>query len=297
MTDDNGGFGRRDVKVTIVVRAWVKDDEAWDMTFHGLDRICETVDRSRINIILVANDSIGNPEVVNDYVDVFVGLRENMGAVRATNAGLQLAMLDPSEFILVLDNDTLIPAGDFKILDRWLAHFDDDEVGAVGAMSDYVSGYQNVINLQYRYTKEVEKSNEGGKGYTGPVYAPWLISFACMYRKISLMTCPPPELTGSQIAERTQNGSFPLRLDPTELQRAWFWDERFEPGNSEDLDISYRLAFRGWKQVVATDVYVHHQGSVSFREYDFKALVEKNRQKLLEKWGVHVLRATGVVRS
>lgn len=293
--DTTGQYGRRDVKVSIIVRAWMKSMAAYDQTFACLSSLTAACGTTS-HVIGVFNESETDDSLYG-MVDTAVVLHANYGAVRATNVGLQLAMLDPSEFILVLDNDTRFPEGDAKILDRWMAHFEDENVGAAGAMTDYVSGWQNVEAMNHRYTKKVEKSNQGGPGHTGPIYAPWLISFACMYRKLALQTCPPPEIGGDEIAQRTGNGAFPLKLQADEVQRGWLWDERYEPGNSEDIDISYRLAFRGWKLVVANDVYVHHLGSQSFKELDFKNLVQGNVTKLADKWGLHVLQATGLMRT
>ena len=75
---------------------------------------------------------------------VYLSLPSNQGSVRALNLGLSQALMSNAKFILVLDNDCEIPkdAGDW--LERWLAHFDRDDVGAVGAVSDHAAGMQQL---------------------------------------------------------------------------------------------------------------------------------------------------------
>jgi len=210
-------------------------------------------------------------------------LDENMGAVRATNAGLMLSMLNPSEFVLVLDDDTEIPKGDVEWLDRWLKHFDDPKVGAAGATTDYVAGAQNIEVCPETYDKAWKDEKTGAQGMEGPVFAPFLISFACMYRKSALKKMYAPSIghEGIALAEKSE----------APLARSFLWDERFEPGNSEDIDVSVRLRLAGYQLKIARDVYIHHKGSQTFKgvEGGFDALLEANRQKMVEKWGIEIL--------
>lgn len=299
--DTNGEYGRRPHQVSVIVRAWIKDEEARDITLRCLS----SLSRDDLKIILVVNE-------LYDY-EALVGLAplaahcvvspENMGAVRATNIGLQLAMLDPSEFILVLDNDTRVPDGDTKWLDRWVAHFSDESVGAVGATSDYVAGLQNVANTPRTYTKAPKESVEGGPGYEGPLTVDYLISFACMYRKTALRRAFPPWIGADEI-EKVR------KLDPAHRSVAlgslkpegyepitYAWDERYEPGQCEDIDISLRISMAGYDLQVARDVYIHHEGSKSFGEQGkpLSPLIQENQKKMLEKWGPTILEAVGLI--
>lgn len=285
---NSGKYGRRDFEVTIIVRAHGNPE----LTRKCLDSIGKNTDQSSYSLVLVDQEGLlQNP----NYVDIHLVTRENMGAVRATNLGLQVAMLDPSEFILVLDNDTAVPDGDTEWLNRFVAHFSDLGVGAVGATSDYVTGEQNIAETPRTYTKEVDESNEGGPGITGPLEAAFLISFAAMYRKSALRSVVPSWFTGHDITNMAEGR---VRFNAEDAQGAYLWDEEnFEPGCSEDLDISLRLRLSGKKLLIARDVYLHHVGSQAFKDIGFHGLLTEKSRKLVEKWGSDLLVDKGLARK
>jgi GT2 family glycosyltransferase len=73
----------------------------------------------------------------------FLRFPENRGFVSGANAGTALALLADSEYILHLNNDTEIPAGDYEWLDRLSEPLQaDPRVGAVGAVSNRIYGHQ-----------------------------------------------------------------------------------------------------------------------------------------------------------
>ena len=62
-------------------------------------------------------------------------------------------------------------------------------------------------------------------------------------------------------------------------------DERFSPGGFDDNDLVLRAQERGWDCVIAGDVYIHHEGSATFRTVAPElrgGLV--NRGRFYEKW-------------
>jgi GT2 family glycosyltransferase len=62
-------------------------------------------------------------------------------------------------------------------------------------------------------------------------------------------------------------------------------DERFSPGGFDDNDLVLRAQQRGWDCVIAGDVYIHHEGSATFRVVAPElrgGLV--NRGRFYEKW-------------
>lgn len=185
----------------------------------------------------------------------------NHGSVRAINVGLQLALLSPAPYILLLDNDTEIPAGDAEWLGRFVAYFEDETVGAAGATSNYVNGSQYIEFTPDRFTKDFE---EGGKqNHKAPQPAPHLVSFAMMLRKSA-------------------------------VEQVGLWDERFEPGMGEDYDYSIRLHDAGWKLVIADSVWIHHKGSQTFGQMGFNELLKEAYWKLYQKWGVERLAKAGI---
>lgn len=86
----------------------------------------------------------------------FIRFPANYGSVTAINAGLALSLMSPAEYILLLDNDTEIPAGDVEWLPRWLSYFEDEQVGAAGATTNYVAGYQHTdVRKLWVFQKEL----------------------------------------------------------------------------------------------------------------------------------------------
>lgn len=65
------------------------------------------------------------------------------------------------------------------------------------------------------------------------------------------------------------------------------FDERFFPGQFEDLDFSLRVLIAGKHLRIARDVYIHHFGNQSFRREKFSVprVYTLNRKKFIHKWG------------
>jgi len=290
-----GSWGQQDLKCTIVIPAY-GDPEMTDRCLQSIGEL------AGVHLVLIDQEGTwdrwralsGKPDSrIEGYAPLtnttVVRTRENVGAVRATNIGFQLAMLDTSPFILRLDNDIEIPEGDKTWLDRWLAHFTEDpDVAAAGAVTDWVSGRQAVQQVHQRYTKDWqaqpvdgEQTGAPGAGEAGPVTVPWLISFACMYRKDALIQMPSPNVTMGDIVQKRACHIYHF---------AHLWDERFSPGQWEDIDLSIRLTTpwrvdSRWKLVVAQDVYLHHHCHQAFKAIGgFQELLERNIRKGCEKW-------------
>lgn len=289
-------------RVSIIIRAWGEQG----LTYACLESLVEnTTDiEEQAEIILVDQAGLrdwedgltGKRDEMHSWCDFLVITRENLGAVTATNLGLQIAMTRPSDLILILDNDTRIPDGDTGWLERWVHHFDDEKVGAAGATTDYVAAVQHIAKVPRSHTKAIEQDGRQ-KTWTGPYTVPWLISFACMYRKAALKSMPAPRFGTDELSQPgviLPDGT--LNQEKDDWQEAHLWDERFNPGNWEDIDVSIRLATRGWKLVVARDVYIHHRGSVTFKKGDFGGLLRVNKEKGVAKWGEAVLERLRIAR-
>jgi GT2 family glycosyltransferase len=63
-------------------------------------------------------------------------------------------------------------------------------------------------------------------------------------------------------------------------------DEGFGVGCYDDDDYCLRAKEAGFTLLVALDVWIHHEGSRTFRSQriDYGKLMEANRKKFLEKW-------------
>ncbi|MFW6174075.1 MAG: glycosyltransferase family 2 protein, partial [Elusimicrobiota bacterium] len=115
-----------------------------------------------------------------------------------------------------------------KWLSRMLKHFRNN-IAAVGPTSNFVSGLQD-IRLKKKDDYEEKVS--------------YLIGL-CMLLKRKALDSIVGKGTGD----------------------TYYVDPRFYPGGSEELDICFRLAKKGYDMVIAKDVFVHHFGSRSLQHF------------------------------
>ena len=255
-------YRRPDYPVDILVRG----HENVALTAACLSSIRRNTDPDLYQLWYVDNGSqpANFYQLVKNNPDVaFVRLPFNHGSVRAINTGLLMALQSSAEFVLLLDNDTEIPAGDTEWLNRFMAYFDDDTVGAAGAVSDYVSGMQQAEAAPDTYTKDWQDDEKGRGGVKTPPDAPILVSFAMMIRK--------------QV-----------------VREIGLFDERYEPGNCEDYSWTLRARQAGWRLVVAKSVWIKHVGSQTFGKMGFSDLLQTNYAKLIDEFGIEKLNELGI---
>lgn len=252
---------RRDAyQVDILIRGW----QSTELTQACLSTIERYTDPELYQITYVDNGTDINraADLMRQFPNVqFVRLPFNHGSVRGINTGLALAMMSPAPYVLLMDNDTEVPRGDTTWLERWLTFFQDEEVAAAGAVSDYVSGRQNADFMPDTYNKDWQENGRGGVAKPQPVEL--MVSFALMLRKSA-------------------------------VQAVGLFDELFEPGMSEDYDYTLRLRQAGYKCVVANSVWIKHRGSQTFGRMGFNDLLASSYEKLINKWGVDGLAELGI---
>ncbi|HEY1409389.1 MAG TPA: glycosyltransferase [Promineifilum sp.] len=253
-------YRRETYPVDILVRGY----ENAALTHACLSSIVANTDPALYQLTYVDNGT--NEDSFMHLVRSFPGaqfarLPFNHGSVRAINTGLLLALQSPSDFVLLLDNDTEIPAGDVEWLDRFISYFEDSEVAAAGAVTDYVAGMQQAEHAPDTYTRDWEEDGRGG--VKRPPDSPVLVSFALMLRK-------------------------------DVVQQIGLFDERYEPGNCEDYSYSIRLRQAGWRLVVAKSVWIKHVGSQTFGRMNHPGLLQTNYGKLVDEFGVDELTRMGL---
>ena len=244
---------RSTARVCALVRGWGNVE----LTARALSGLRANHSAEDLRIIYVDNGSDVNEfnGLTAQFEDVeFVRFPKNLGSCRGINAGMVLAAMEPHEFVILMDNDAAPPVEDPKWLDRWIACFKDPIVGCAGAVTDYVIGRQHVEACPETYMRAFSRE-DGAEGTRGIPRIPTVVSFAVMFRRSAL------EAVG------------------------WLADERFEPGNFEDTDLSLRVREAGWEVAVAQSVWIHHEGSQTFNNYDFEGLLQENTEKLVEKYG------------
>lgn len=177
---------------------------------------------------------------------------ENIGYDRAVNLGFREA---EGRYILTLSNDIVLTA---RWLDNLVACMESDEkIGMVVPVCGFSSNFQQ-INLPGRSLDEMQKLAEQ-HNKSNP--ARWedrmrLVTYVCLFRAEALRAV----------------GGF---------------DEEFNPGCYDDDAISFSIRRLGYRLILAVDTYVHHFGSVTFREEYVKTNVAaRNHALFFRKFGV-----------
>lgn len=232
------------------------------LTYNNLDYTKLCVDSIRkyngsedCEIIIIDNASKdGTAQWLKQQKDIkYIINNENKGFPAGCNQGIEIAEKDNDIFLL--NNDTVIMPN--SIFNLRMGLYSDSEIGATGAVSNSVSYYQQ-INEQYN-------------DFNG-------------YMKFALRN----NITNSlKYEERVKLVGFAMFIKRNVLDKVGMLDERFTPGNFEDDDLSLRIIREGYKLLLCKDSYVHHFGSVSFKEkpQQYNELLRVNSNKFKEKWG------------
>lgn len=220
-----------------------------------IDSIRKYNSADNCEIIIVDNYSTdGTVEWLKDQGDIkYILNNENRGFPAGCNQGIELSQKDNDIFLL--NNDTVIMPN--SIFNLRMGLYSDENIGATGAISNSVSYYQQ-ISQQY----------EDFNGY---------MTFA-MSNNIT---------NNKAYDQRVKLVGFAMLIKRNVLDKVGLLDERFTPGNYEDDDLSLRIIVEGYKLLLCKDSYIHHFGSVSFREDAdrYNELLSRNSDKFMDKWG------------
>jgi O-antigen biosynthesis protein len=187
-----------------------------------------------------------------------IGLDENRGWCHGINLAFAEAR---GAYLVMLNNDVIVTP-------EWLEGLREamDEapkvlpgarrVGLVGPLSNAVAGAQQVANPAHYDLGSLDAYARAHRAATRRNWvSSWFLSGFCMMMHRALYA----EIGGL--------------------------DDRFAPGGFDDNDLVLRAQEKGWECVIAGDVYVHHEGSATFRELapdKQNGLI--NRGVFLDKW-------------
>ncbi len=225
-----------------------------------IESILRNTPADTYELILVDNDSKdGTPAYLQSVAARHSHVRlclnhQNKGYAGGNNDGIRLAT---GNFVVLLNNDTLVPEGWLNVL-LWLLK-EDSNIGLVGPVTNSAGNEQRI---------ELDGINEGN-----------FQSLAAEYAKRQQGAWFPVE----------KLGFFCVAMRKVVVERVGYLDERFGTGMFEDDDYCIRAKAAGFSLAVAEDCFIYHKGSVSFGKLaveTYKALFERNRSLFVEKHGI-----------
>ncbi len=237
---------------------------AHDMTEECINAIRENT--QDYELIIIDN---GSTPPIKPPFSGFVETRvirneENKGFPVAVNQGVREAR---GGVIVLLNNDVIVTPGWAERLSDCIdvPQFGDDAAygfSIVGPVTNYAAGLQRVQIESYENKEELNKAAaalaEECAGEAEEVN--FVIGFCMAFRK-SLWEAIGP------------------------------FDESLWPCSGEEIDFCLRARAAGHRVGIARDVYVHHEGSQTFKDMaaakqiDYAEIVNRNDAHLAEKWG------------
>jgi GT2 family glycosyltransferase/predicted SAM-dependent methyltransferase len=179
---------------------------------------------------------------------------ENLGFPAAVNQGIRAAKGD---VIVLLNNDVIVTPG---WSERLLTHLETCSI--VGPLTNYSAGVQRTVIPVYEDAEELYANAKAwGEKYDGQsMEVNWLIGFC-------------------------------FAFDRSLFDELGAFDESMWPSSGEEIDFCLRARKAGHVIRVARDIYVHHEGSKTFRDLEsagimtYKAACENSGKHLAYKWG------------
>ncbi len=176
---------------------------------------------------------------------------ENRGFAAGNNQGAAEAT---GEYVLFLNNDVLV-SGDW--LDQMVTAIElDNKIGAVGPITNHISGRQMIADVPYQaddFQKFAEEVSRLNAGKVTPRRR--IAGFAMLMRRALFL-----ELNG--------------------------FDEDFGIGNYEDDDLCLRIRQKGLAIMADESTFIHHYGSQSFKanDIDYQASMNTGQATFFRKW-------------
>ncbi len=227
-----------------------------DYTKLCINSIRATVPAFSREIIVVDNASKdGSVEWLREQSDVIlIENDKNVGFPIGCNQGIAKSGSDTD--ILLLNNDTVLT--DNAVFWLRMGLYEREDNGTTGSVSNNVVNYQAIASE----ITDVEELLAFGKKNNVPMLYPY-------EEKLFLI-------------------GFALLIKRAVIKKIGDLDERFTPGNSEDIDYGLRVLSAGYRNVLCRNSFIIHFGSKSFgRDKSlYSNLLALNKQKLNDKWGM-----------
>lgn len=241
------------IECDIIIITW----NGIEYTKRCLNSIKKHTKNVDYRIIFVDNaSSDGTVEYLKQIQNsILISNNENRGFAKAMNQGLKKVS---AEFTVWLNNDTIVTSNWLREL---IDHLKENEhVGAIGPVSNGSGLIQKVEGLENDDDKSIEKfASSIKKEFKNYVIEYHRIAGFCIVMKSKLI------------------------LEVGEI------DDEFNHGGYDDDDYCMRIREKGYKILIAEDVFVYHKSGVSFTsakdpDFDLRYLMPLGRRKLLRKW-------------
>ncbi len=189
---------------------------------------------------------------ISDRIKVILN-DKNFGFAKANNQGLKIAT---GEFLVLLNNDTVVPRG---WLDPLLKHLENPDIGLVGPVTNSV-GNEAKIDIDYQSLDEMEFfADRHTNAHAGKAFDIAVLAMFCVVMRRNV------------------------------FEDIGFLDEKFGIGMFEDDDYSNRIREKGLRVVCAEDAFVHHFGQAAFKKLietgEYQKIWANNQAYYEEKWG------------
>jgi GT2 family glycosyltransferase len=227
-----------------------------EMTYDCIQSIRETVTPDTVEIIVVDNGS--TPAMKAPFTGFLpikiIRNEENKGFPVAVNQGIRASKGD---VIILLNNDTLTTPDALDKLAAALETFD-----IVAPVTNYCAGLQKV-NIPVYNTKEqlnISATEWATENQFGVIEVNWIIGFCMAFKRMLY----------------DELGDF---------------DEGMWPSSGEEIDFCFRAKSKGYSIGIIVDSYIHHFGSVTFKDLsaanivNYDDLCVANSARVAEKWG------------
>jgi len=237
------------------------------ITWNGLEytkRCVQSIEKYTKNvdyrIIFVDN---GSSDETLEYLkqipnSILISNDENRGFAKAMNQGLKKVS---AKFTVWLNNDTIVTSNWLRKLIDYLSEY--DQAGAIGPVSNGTGIIQKVEGLESDDDDKIEKFGH----------------------KIN------NEFKNS-IVEYHRIAGFCIVMRSEIIEKIGMLDEDFNHGGYDDDDYCKRMREKGYKILIAEDVFVFHKSGASFSsaknpDFDLRFLMPLGRRRLLRKWQIN----------